>query len=276
MTEGPLVLVGAGNMGGAIAAGWLKADTGTRPVIVDPGPNDTVRSWAESGRIALNPPPEPAGTLVIAVKPQVFPAVSNDLRAWIGPQTRVISIMAGITIEALAAALVTARILRVMPNTPGAIGRGVALLAPGEACDEGDVAAARALLEPLGHVEGPMSEDMLSIATGLSGCGPAYVFLLAEVMAAGAAAQGVPEDLALRLARETVAGAAQLMIESAQTPAELRRAVTSPNGVTQAALDVLMRPGAMPSVMEEAMKAATARDRALSSPGASDHDDKPG
>lgn len=275
MNDGPLVLVGAGNMGGAIAAGWLKADPDARPVIVDPSPDEEVAGWAEAGRIALNPPPEPAGTLVIAVKPQVFPAISPALSQWIGPQTRVISIMAGLTIHALAEALGTQRILRVMPNTPGAIGRGVALLAPGPACDNADTAAAKALLDPLGHVEGPMSEDMLSVATGLSGCGPAYVFLLAEVMAAGAVAQGVPEDVALRLARETIAGAGELMAGSGRVPAELRRAVTSPGGVTQAALDVLMRPGAMPSLMEEAMKAATARDRALSSPGASADDDTP-
>lgn len=276
MVGGPLVLVGAGNMGGAIAAGWLKADPDTRPVIIDPKPNDEIADWATAGRIALNPAPEPAETLVIAVKPQVFPAISCQLAEWIGPQTRVISIMAGLTIEALADALGTQRILRVMPNTPGAIGCGVALLSPGPGCDEADLTAARALLEPLGHVEGPMSEEMLSVATGLSGCGPAYVFLLAEVMAAGAVAQGVPEEVALRLARQTIAGAGELMAASDRAPDELRRAVTSPNGVTQAALEVLMRPGAMPFLMEEAMKAATARDRALASPGASANDDKPG
>ncbi|MCI4644790.1 MAG: pyrroline-5-carboxylate reductase, partial [Hyphomonadaceae bacterium] len=210
--------------------------------------------------------PNSAGLLMIAVKPQVFPSALEDIRAWIGPETVVVSVMAGFTLGALESALGTRRIVRVMPNTPGSIGKGVALLSPGAACSEADIAAAKALMVPLGHVEGPMREPMLQAAMGLSGSGPAYVFLLAEVLADAAVAQGVPQDMAQRLAVATIEGSASLLAQSGTPPADLRRAVTSPNGVTQAALEVLMADGAMPSLFRDALAAAVARDRELSAP----------
>jgi pyrroline-5-carboxylate reductase len=260
----PVVLVGAGNMGGAIAAGWLKADPPNCPVIVDPNPSETVRGWEAAGRVELNPEPRPASVLMVGVKPQVFPHVLEDLKAWTGPDTLVISIMAGVTLAGLESALGTARCIRVMPNTPGAIGMGVALVSPAPACSDADMDTARALLAPLGHVEGPMNEATLQAATGLSGCGPAYVFLLAEVLADAAEALGVPADMAARLAVHTIDGSASLLAQSGEPAADLRGAVTSPNGVTQAALDTLMADGAMPSLFMQALKAALARDKALS------------
>jgi len=260
----PVVLVGAGNMGSAIAAGWLKADPPIRPVIVDPNPSETVRGWQATGQVELNPDPRPAGVLMVGVKPQVFPNVLEDLKAWTGPDTLVISIMAGVTLAGLETDLGAARCIRVMPNTPGAIGKGVALVSPAPACSDADMETARTLLAPLGHVEGPMDEATLQAATGLSGCGPAYVFLLAEALADAAEALGVPADMAARLAVHTIDGSASLLAQSEAPAADLRRAVTSPNGVTQAALDTLMADGAMPSLFKEALKAALARDKALS------------
>jgi len=262
-----IVLVGAGNMGGAIASGWLEADPPLRPTIVDVNPSQTVQAWSDAGTIDLNPSPSPAGVLVVGVKPQVFAKVVDTLKAWTGPDTLIISIMAGVTLAGLAGALETQKCIRVMPNTPGAIGKGVALVSAAPACTPGDIDTAKALLGPLGHVEGPMDEAMLQAATGLSGCGPAYVFLLAEVLAGAAEKLGVPADMADRLARHTIDGSASLLAASDQPPAELRRAVTSPNGVTQAALEVLMADGAMPSLFEQALKAALARDKALSGGG---------
>ncbi|MEM1149554.1 MAG: pyrroline-5-carboxylate reductase [Pseudomonadota bacterium] len=261
----PVVLVGAGNMGGAIAAGWLRSEPPLRPIIVDPSPSDTVFGWQGAGQVDLNPAPRPAGVLMVGVKPQVFPTVVDTLKAWVGPETLVISIMAGVTLAGLEAALGTRRCIRVMPNTPGAIGKGVALVSPSSACKPEDMETARALLGPLGHVEGPMDEAMLQAATGLSGCGPAYVFLLAEVLASAAEDLGVPSDMAARLALHTIDGSASLLAASEQPASALRRAVTSPNGVTQAALEVLMGEGAMPSLFKDALKAALARDKALSS-----------
>ncbi|MEM1105765.1 MAG: pyrroline-5-carboxylate reductase [Pseudomonadota bacterium] len=261
---GPLVLFGAGNMGGAMAAGWLAGAPKDPPWIVDPKPSAQVAAWASAGRIVLNPAPQPAGILVIAVKPQMFDDVLPALRAWTGAQTLALSIMAGVSLARLTESLGTPRCLRVMPNTPGAIGKGVALMSPSPACTERDVATARALLSPLGHVEGPMDEATLQAATGLSGCGPAYVFLLAEVLAAAAEDLGVPAEMATRLAAQTVEGSAALMAASDAGPGELRRAVTSPRGVTEAALQVLMADGAMPSLFSSALQAALDRDAALS------------
>lgn len=270
MAATPLVLIGAGNMGGALAAGWLAASKSRKPVIVDPEPRPQVEAWAEAGRIRLNPPPKPAGTLVIAVKPQVFPQLAETVRAWIGADTLVISIMAGIRIDTLAKALGTRRVIRVMPNTPAAIARGVSLLAAGSGASPADIEAARTLLAPTGHVEGPMSEEKLSAATGLSGSGPAYVFLLAEALAGAGEAEGLDADTAERLAIHTIAGAAELLAGSGQPPAELRRAVTSPKGVTAAALDVLMDDNGLPSLFRKALRAATIRERALSRPSDGD------
>lgn len=266
MSDADFVLFGAGNMGGAIAEGWLAANPGARLTVIAPNPRGRVTNWEAAGRAVVNPQPSPAGLLMIAVKPQVFPTTLEAIRAWIGPETVVVSVMAGLTLAALEDALGTKRLIRVMPNTPSSIGKGVALLSPGAACTETDITAAKALMAPLGHVEGPMSEEMLQAAMGLSGCGPAYVFLLAEVLAEAAVAQGVPNDMAKRLAVATIEGSASLLAQSDSPPEELRRAVTSPNGVTQAALEVLMADDAMPSLFRDALAAAVARDRELSAP----------
>lgn len=262
--EPGLTLVGGGRMGSALAGGWIKSGYGGPIAIHDPAPSDLLKSWADSGKIKLNPAPAPAGTLVVAVKPQVFPNILDDLRAFIGEGTLALSIMAGITLDNLSAKLGTRRVARAMPNTPGLVGEGMTLLCLPEDAEEDDAAYLRELLTPLGAVEGPLGEDQLSAATAISGCGPAYAFLLAEVMAAAGEAKGLSRDLALRLAQKTVQGAGALMMDSEDPPSTLRENVTSPGGVTKAALDVLMREGAMPSLMKEAVDAAIKRDRELS------------
>ncbi|MCH2457811.1 MAG: pyrroline-5-carboxylate reductase [Henriciella sp.] len=232
--------------------------------IHDPAPSDLLKSWDDAGKISLNPDPAPASTLIVAVKPQVFPKIIDDLRAFVGPDTPVLSIMAGITLSSLAEKLGTPRVARAMPNTPGLVGEGMTLLCMPEDAAGDDTAYLQELLTPLGAVEGPLGEDQISAATALSGCGPAYAFLLAEVMAAAGVAHGLNEDLALRLAQKTVQGAGALMMDSDEPPSTLRENVTSPGGVTKAALDVLMRDGAMPSLMKEAVAEAIRRDRELS------------
>ena len=251
-------------MGSALAGGWIGAGYDSPIAIHDPEPSDQLKSWESSGKISLNPAPVPAATLVVAVKPQIFPKIAEELRAHIGPDTLVLSIMAGITLDGLAETLGTTRVARAMPNTPGLVGKGMTLLCLPDTASDEDGAYLKELLDPLGEVEGPMAEETLKAATAISGCGPAYAFLLAEVMAAAGTAHGLDEETALRLAKKTVEGAGALMMASDEPPSKLRENVTSPGGVTKAALDVLMRDGAMPSLMEEAVGAAIQRDRELS------------
>lgn len=259
-----ITLVGAGRMGSALAGGWLKAGQDGKIDIVDPKPAEIVQTWANESRVRLNPDPEASDVLVVAVKPQVFGQLAGDIATRVGPNTRVLSIMAGVTLETLAAKLGTPNVARAMPNTPGLVGKGVTILCTKPGAADSAIAELKSLLEPLGQVEGPIGEDLLPAATAISGCGPAYGFLLAEVMAAAGAAHGLDPELSMRLARKTVEGAGALMEGSVEDAATLRKNVTSPNGVTQAALEVLMSPGAMPSVFEKAVGAAIARDIALS------------
>ena len=258
-----ITLIGAGRMGSALAGGWLKSGRAGEIDIVDPNPAPAVQDWIDAGHVRHDPPAVPADILVIAVKPQVFGDLATEIAQRVGPETQVLSIMAGVPLATLEAKLGTRTVARAMPNTPGLVGKGVTILCttPGAAAETVD--GLRALLAPLGEVEGPISEDLLPAATAVSGCGPAYGFLLAEVMAAAGVAHGLDPELAMRLARKTVEGAGALMEASPEDAATLRRNVTSPNGVTQAALEVLMSPEAMPSVFEAAIGAAIARDQAL-------------
>jgi pyrroline-5-carboxylate reductase len=258
-----LTLVGAGRMGSALLDGWLKGPAREISVI-EPSPRAEIKALADAGRIHLNPAPSESSIIVLAVKPQQFPAVSDQAKAFVGPKSVAISIMAGVRLAQLARRLGTDRVIRAMPNTPGAIGKGVTAFTAPSGAKASDLAAARELLAPLGDVHGPVDEAMMPAVTALSGSGPAYIFLLAEVMAEAGIAQGLPRDLALSLARRTVEGAAALMAQSGDSPEALRKAVTSPGGTTQAALDILMDTGGMPALFRNALSAAATRDRQLS------------
>ncbi|MEO0753855.1 MAG: pyrroline-5-carboxylate reductase [Pseudomonadota bacterium] len=264
MTNPPLVLFGAGRMGAALCEGWIQGTLDRSLIVVEPSPSGRLETLASEGVIALNPTAAPAGILAICVKPQIFPRVLHDIRPWVGPETLILSIMAGVKLRQLSERLGASRVVRAMPNTPGAIGRGVSLLAVSAEVSKSEVALARSLLEPLGAVEGPMVEDQLSIATALSGCGPAYLFLLAEVLADAGKAAGLVSSVADRISEATITGSAALLEASDDAPSILRKAVTSPNGVTQAALDVLMGEQGLPSLMKKAVDAAILRDEALS------------
>jgi pyrroline-5-carboxylate reductase len=258
-----ITLFGAGRMGSAMAAGWIKAGLGGGIDIVAPRPSDLVTGWAREGQVRINPVASPADVLLIAVKPQVFGGVVEQLKSWVGPNTLVLSVMAGVSLATLEAKLGSPNVVRAMPNTPGLVGKGVTLICLKPDAGDGVEAQVRGLLTPLGAVEGPFTEAELPVATALSGCGPAYGFLLAEVMAAAGIAHGLDAEMAKRLARKTVEGAGALMEGSPEDAATLRKNVTSPNGVTQAALEVLMADDAMPSIFVEAVAAAIARDQAL-------------
>ena len=259
-----IALIGAGRMGSALAEGWLRTKDRPALSVIDPHPSERVLGWERAAIATINPEPHDVDVVVVAVKPQMFGDVVEEIRAWISSKTLVISIMAAVKLHTLQDRLGAQRVARAMPNTPGSVGQGVTLLCVPPGLVGGEVTAARQLLQPLGSVEGPMTEDDLVAATTVSGCGPAYVYLLAEVMAEAGIAQGLDPDLAMRIAKQTVIGGASLMEASGEPPAALREAVTSPGGVTKAALDVLMQPEAMPSLFEKALKAAAARDRELS------------
>ena len=259
-----ITLIGAGRMGSALAGGWLKSGLTGMIDIIDPAPAALVQGWADAGDVRLNPTPDAADILVIAVKPQVFGGLAVEIAERVGPKTQVLSIMAGVSLATLEAKLDTDKVARAMPNTPGLVGKGVTILCTKPDTTAETITELKDLLAPLGMVEGPIREELLSAATAVSGCGPAYGFLLAEVMAAAGVAHGLDPELAMRLARKTVEGAGALMETSADDAATLRRNVTSPNGVTQAALEVLMSPDAMPSLFEKAIAAAIHRDQELS------------
>lgn len=263
MTRANITLIGAGRMGSALAGGWLKAGMAGQIDIVDPHAGDLVQGWADAEQVDLNPPGRIADILIVAVKPQVFGDLAGEIAARVGPETQVLSIMAGVPLETLATKLGTQKVARAMPNTPGLVGQGVTILCLPVGAEPGVEAAMRSLLEPLGNVEGPIDEALLPAATAVSGCGPAYGFLLAEVMAAAGVAHGLSPDMSMRLARKTVEGAGALMAASDEDAATLRKNVTSPNGVTQAALEVLMAGEALPSIFVEAVNAAIERDKAL-------------
>lgn len=264
--SGTLVLVGAGKMGSALLEGWLRLGLAPNHVVViEPSPSSDVAALAKRG-LSLNPDlralRDPA-VVVLAVKPQIAAEALAPLRAVVGAGTLVISIMAGRTLHFLATALERAgALVRAMPNTPAAIGRGITVAVPVRASGTQRQLAER-LLSATGAFEWIDDEALMDAVTAVSGSGPAYVFLLAEALAQAAVAAGLPAALAQKLARETVAGSGELLQRSPQDPAGLRENVTSPGGTTAAALEVLMGPNGLKNLMEKAVAAATARSRQL-------------
>jgi pyrroline-5-carboxylate reductase len=263
---GTLLLVGAGKMGGAMLEGWVALGLyPARVTVLEPQPSDELAALAARG-LRLNPVrPAPAApdVIVVAVKPQTAPEVAPILRQMTGPSTLVVSIMAGRTLQFLAHALPDRAIVRAMPNTPAAIGRGITVaVAIGNVSAE-QRALAHRLLAATGAVEWVDDEGLLDAVTAVSGSGPAYVFLLAESLARAGVAAGLPEGLAARLARTTVAGSGELLHRSELDPALLRQNVTSPGGTTAAALAVLMADDGLEPLLKRAVAAATRRGREL-------------
>ena len=263
--RGTLVLVGAGKMGGAMLDGWLARGLKPKQItIIDPQPGKAVKVLTRRG-IKLNPKGKvtAASAIVIAVKPQTAPEAVPPLAAYVGKTTLVLSIMAGRTIGFLERSLPGAAIVRAMPNTPAAIGRGISVAIANARISATQRKLASDLLAAIGKVEWAGDESLMDAVTALSGSGPAYVFLLAEAMVSAGIAAGLPPALATRLAQETVAGSGELLHRSSSSAATLRQNVTSPGGTTAAALDVLMGPGGFDELLTRAIAAATRRSREL-------------
>ena len=264
--SGVLVLVGAGKMGSALLEGWIRLGLDPKNIVViEPAIPPHIAALTQRG-LQLNPTPRAlknVAAIVLAVKPQVAPQAIPPLAPLVSPSTVVVSIMAGRTLRFLSDALAKpCAIVRAMPNTPAAIGRGITVAVPLHA-NEAQRALADRLLSTTGAVEWTTDETLMDAVTAVSGSGPAYVFLLAEALTQAGVAAGLPHELAAKLARETVAGSGELLHRSPLDAAVLRENVTSPAGTTAAALAVLMGQDGLASLMEKAVAAATKRSREL-------------
>ena len=264
---GSIMLVGAGKMGGAMLEGWLALGLDPHNVIViEPQPSGEIATLAGRG-LRINPTPGSVGgvaAIVIAVKPQAAPDVVPALAGYLGPATVVVSIMAGRPLGFLHSCLgQNTALVRAMPNTPAAIGRGITVAVPSIGVSAAQRELVHALLSATGAVEWITDETLMDAVTAVSGSGPAYVFLLAEALARAGVAAGLPAQLAGRLARATVAGSGELLHRSSLDPATLRQNVTSPGGTTAAALAVLMGPDGLDDVLTKAVIEATRRSREL-------------
>jgi pyrroline-5-carboxylate reductase len=268
---GPLILVGAGKMGGALLTGWL--DRGLNPdsiFILDPAPPEEVAALAKDKNIHLNAVsdglPDAPAVMVLAVKPQVMDEVLPPLKPHMAEGTVVLSIAAGQTLASMERHLGSdTAIVRSMPNTPAAIGRGITVACANKHVSDSQKDSCDALLSAAGSVAWTNDEAALDPVTAVSGSGPAYVFLLAECLEEAGVEAGLDRDLARQLACETVSGAGELLRQSDLSAAQLRKNVTSPGGTTAAALKILMGEDGLQQLMTQAVKAATKRSRELSS-----------
>jgi pyrroline-5-carboxylate reductase len=260
---GSLVLLGCGKMGGAMLEGWLKGGLmPARVQVIDPYPSDWLKAQAARG-VSVNPAElAPANVAVIAVKPQTMGAAAPQLVALAGRGTVFLSIAAGTPIATFEAMFGAGTpIVRAMPNTPAAIGRGISALVGNAAVTEAQMAMAEALLAAVGQTVRLECEEQMHAVTGLSGSGPAYVFHMIEALAEAGTAAGLPPELAMRLARATVAGAGALADASPESAGQLRANVTSPGGTTAAGLGVLMPE--LSRLMTGTVAAAAQRSREL-------------
>jgi pyrroline-5-carboxylate reductase len=263
--KGTIVLAGAGKMGGAMLSGWLAQGLDpARAAVIEPHPSEDIRAYLARG-VRINSSPQDSGTVaafVVALKPQAFREAGLALKPYVDATTLVVSIMAGTTIASLAEIL-GGHVVRAMPNTPAAIGRGITVAVAAKDVSDAQRSTADGLLRATGSVEWVTDEGLMDAVTAVSGSGPAYVFLLAEELARAGVAAGLPEALATKLARETVAGSGELLHGSDLAAATLRQNVTSPGGTTAAALEVLMGKDSLQSLLTRAVAAATKRSKEL-------------
>lgn len=268
MLQGIIGFLGYGNMGSAILEGLIEAGTisGKYAAAYDPDPDRMLAAEALGATVATSPQALTgmSDILVLAVKPQMMDAALKDARAGMRPGALVISIAAGISIKFLQDRLGdSARIVRVMPNTPALVNAGAAGIALGRHCTAEDAETARTIFESIGIAE-IVDEPLIDVVTALSGSGPAYFFHMAECLVAAAVAEGLDEAKAARLAAQTLLGAGKLLINSGESAATLRQRVTSKGGTTEAALQTL-REQNFSAIVAKAVHAAAARARELGS-----------
>ncbi len=261
----PLLLVGAGKMGGSLLQGWLDRgfDAG-RITVFEPDPSPQIKALCAAREVGLGMPPTPPSVLVLAVKPQMLDAVAPRLAPLTTEATLVISILAGKTIENLSQRF-SGAIVRAMPNLAAVVGCGMTAAVADAKVTPAQRQTADSLLSAVGRVEWLSDERLIDAVTAISGSGPAYVFYLAECLAKAGIDAGLPRDLANRLARATIEGAGALLARQPDvSPAELRESVTSPGGTTAAALAILRGEGGLEKLIGDAVAAAKRRAQELS------------
>lgn len=258
-----LVLLGCGKMGSAMLQGWLADGLhADRVHVIEPFPSD----WLQGSGVHLNANlPTAPDVVLVAVKPQMMQDALPLLQKMGNGSTLFLSVAAGISIQTYEKILGSdTPIIRAMPNTPAAIGKGITAIAGNSKTSDRDLETAEQLLSAIGQVVRLDKEDQIDAVTGVSGSGPAYVFHMIETLAAAGEAQGLAPELAMQLAKATVAGAGALAEAAEETPSQLRVNVTSPNGTTQAGLEVLMdEETGLPPLINATVKAATDRSKEL-------------
>lgn len=264
MSTTPILLLGAGRMGGALIDGWSRAGAyaPSETLLIDPHPSPEALAAVEAGAV-LNPSDHQvraARTVLLAVKPQLWRAVATEQADRLAPDAVIVSIAAGVKLSAIAEAFGGRAVARVMPTTAVAIGQGVAsIYAPDPIARD----RAHALFAPVATVADLENEGLMDAATAVSGSAPAYLYAFVEALEAAGEKAGLPRAVAQSLARATMAGSAAMMMKSGIEPAELRRQVTSPNGTTEAALKVLMADDGLMPLLQRAVDACAARSREL-------------
>ena len=260
----PILILGAGRMGGALIEGWSRtgAFAPSDLILRDPHPGPAALA-AQAAGARLNPPDAVLGeaaTVLVAVKPQLWREAAEAVVPRLEPGAVVVSIAAGVAVRDLAERFQGRPVARVMPTTAVALAKGVASIFATE-----PLALRRAhdLFDPVATSVDLADEGLMDAATGVSGSAPAYFYAFIEALEAAAQAQGVPAEAARRMVRGTLIGAAALLDQTAEEPAELRRQVTSPGGTTEAALKVLMGEEGLERLMDRAVDAAVTRAREL-------------
>jgi len=263
-----ICLIGAGNMGGAMLSGWLEGGLpAANATVVDPSPRpEMAEKLARLGvaSVASAGEAQRPDVLIIAVKPQMMGTVLPQLKDIAGPDTVAVSVAAGTTIAFMEEHLGNVPIVRAMPNTPAILRKGITVCCPNGPVTDAQRAQVTGLLKAVGEVEWVSEERQIDAVTAVSGSGPAYVFNLAECMTAAGVAEGLPEELASKLARHTIAGAGEMLAVLEDSAGRLRENVTSPNGTTAAALTVLMAEPGLADLVKKAIHAARVRAEELS------------
>ena len=258
-----LILIGCGRMGSAMLAGWLDSDIPASSIwISDPQPS----AWLATTGVNLNKSlPENPAVCLIAVKPQIIFEAVSSLNDYKQSETLFISIAAGITLKQLEQEISPdSSIIRAMPNTPSAVGKGITALIGNSRAKKEHILVSKILLEKISEVVELEHEDQMDIVTGLSGSGPAYVFYLIESLTNAGVELGLSKEKALQLAKATVAGSGALALSSSEKPSVLRKNVTSPNGTTQAGLEILMdKKYGLGPLIKSTVQAATKRSKDL-------------
>ena len=270
---GPLLLVGCGKMGGAMLRGWLGRGVAGKDVfVVDPAPKglEDVQARGVTIVTAIDALPKALqpGIVLLAIKPQFMDEALPAYAKFAKPGVVFLSIAAGKTVSYLKGKLgQDATVVRSMPNTPAAVGRGMSVILKDTNISPATLDLCAQLLSAVGKVGWIDEEDQINAVTAVSGGGPAYVFLLIECLAEAAREAGLPEDLCMTLARETVVGSGELAFQSPESATDLRKAVMSPKGTTLEAINVLMAPDGLQPLMNKAIAAATRRGREIAKGG---------